>query len=68
MRQYRSIAGFALIETMVTVVIVAFGLLGIAGLISRAFVTEVEGTQRTQAMPFSSYPWQKKPTCSLIAG
>ena len=35
---------------MVTVVVVAFGLLGIAGLVSRAFVTEVEGTQRTQAM------------------
>jgi len=39
-----------MVETMVTVVIVAFGLLGIAGLVSRSFVTEVEGTQRTQAM------------------
>jgi len=50
MRHARQIAGFAMIEVMVTVVVVAFGLLGIAGLVSRAFVTEVEGTQRTQAM------------------
>jgi type IV pilus assembly protein PilV len=50
MRSLRQIAGFAMIEVMVTVVIVAFGLLGIAGLISRSFVTEVEGTQRTQAL------------------
>ncbi len=39
-----------MIETMVTVVVVAFGLLGVAGLVSRAFVTEVEATQRTQAV------------------
>jgi type IV pilus assembly protein PilV len=50
MRSLRQIGGFAMIEVMVTVVVVAFGLLGIAGLVSRAFVTEVEGTQRTQAM------------------
>jgi type IV pilus assembly protein PilV len=50
MRSSRHIAGFAMIEVMVTVVIVAFGLLGIAGLISRSFMMEVEGTQRTQAM------------------
>jgi type IV pilus assembly protein PilV len=50
MRHARRIAGFAMIEVMVTVVVVAFGLLGIAGLVSRAFVAEVEGTQRTQAM------------------
>lgn len=50
MHKVRRIAGFAMVEVMVTVVIVAFGLLGIAGLISRSFVTEVEGTQRTQAM------------------
>jgi type IV pilus assembly protein PilV len=50
MRKIRRTNGFAMIEVLVTVVIVAFGLLGIAGLISRAFVTEVEGTQRTQAL------------------
>lgn len=50
MRYFRQAAGFAMIEVLVTVVIVAFGLLGIAGLISRSFVTEVEGTQRTQAL------------------
>ena len=41
--------GFALIESLVTVVVVAFGLLGIAGLVSRSFVTEVEAVQRAQA-------------------
>lgn len=50
MKRLRSLAGFAMVETMVTVVVVAFGLLGIAGLVSRSFVAEVEGTQRTQAV------------------
>lgn len=50
MRRSRHIAGFAMIEVMVTVVVVAFGLLGVAGLVSRSFVAEVEGTQRTQAV------------------
>ena len=45
----RRFAGFALIESMVTVVVVAFGLLGVAGLVSRSFVTEVEAVQRAQA-------------------
>ena len=42
-------AGFALVESMVTVVVVAFGLLGIAGLVSRSFTTEVDAMQRAQA-------------------
>ena len=42
-------AGFALVESMVTVVVVAFGLLGVAGLVSRSFITEVEAMQRAQA-------------------
>jgi type IV pilus assembly protein PilV len=46
----RIAAGFAMIESMVTIVVVAFGLLGVAGLVSRSFVTEVESTQRTQAV------------------
>ncbi len=51
MTMYRRLmAGFAMVEAMVTVVVVAFGLLGVAGLVSRSFVAEVEGTQRTQAM------------------
>jgi type IV pilus assembly protein PilV len=45
----RRSAGFALVESMVTVVVVAFGLLGVAGLVSRSFVTEVEAMQRAQA-------------------
>ena len=50
MRAHRVLAGFAMVEAMVTVVVVAFGLLGVAGLVSRSFVAEVEGTQRTQAV------------------
>jgi type IV pilus assembly protein PilV len=52
MRSHRSrlVAGFAMVEAMVTVVVVAFGLLGVAGLVSRSFVAEVEATQRTQAV------------------
>jgi type IV pilus assembly protein PilV len=50
MRTRRLLAGFAMVEAMVTVVVVAFGLLGVAGLVSRSFVAEVEGTQRTQAV------------------
>lgn len=45
----RRLAGFALVESMVTVVVVAFGLLGVAGLVSRSFVTEVDAMQRAQA-------------------
>jgi type IV pilus assembly protein PilV len=45
----RRSAGFALVESMVTVVVVAFGLLGVAGLVSRSFVTEVDAVQRAQA-------------------
>ncbi len=49
MRMRRAAAGFALIESMVTIVVIAFGLLGVAGLVSRSFVTEAEANQRTQA-------------------
>ena len=42
-------AGFALVESMVTVVVVAFGLLGVAGLVSRSFYAEAEAMQRAQA-------------------
>jgi len=50
MHRSNRLAGFAMVEAMVTVIVVAFGLLGVAGLVSRAFVSEVEGTQRTQAL------------------
>ena len=45
----RGSSGFALVESMVTVVVVAFGLLGVAGLVSRSFYSEVEAMQRAQA-------------------
>ncbi len=49
MQPARKQLGFSLIESLVTVVVVAFGLLGVAGLVSRSFKTEVEAVQRAQA-------------------
>jgi type IV pilus assembly protein PilV len=43
-------AGTSLIEVLVTLVILAFGLLGIAGLQSKMGVAEVESYQRSQAV------------------
>lgn len=42
--------GISMIEVLVTIVIVATGLLGVAGLQSRLQVSEMEGYQRAQAM------------------
>lgn len=43
-------AGASLIEVLVTMVIIAFGLLGMAGLQSRMQIAEVEAYQRAQAL------------------
>jgi len=42
--------GFSLIEVLVTIVILLIGLLGLAGLQSRAFTTQLESYQRSQAI------------------
>ena len=42
--------GFSLIEVLVTMVILAFGLLGLAGLQTRTQVLEMEAYQRSQAI------------------
>lgn len=42
--------GFALIEAMVTVVILIFGMLGLVGLQTRMAVAEMESYQRSQAL------------------
>ena len=42
--------GFSMIEVMVTIVIIAFGLLGIAGLQVRLQMSEMESYQRSQAL------------------
>lgn len=42
--------GFLLIEVLVTIVILAFGILGLAGLQTRMQATEVESYQRSQAL------------------
>lgn len=43
-------AGFLLIEVLVTIVILAFGILGLAGLQTRMQAAEVESYQRSQAL------------------
>lgn len=42
--------GSALLEVLITIVILAFGLLGVAGLQARIYVMEVESYQRAQAV------------------
>lgn len=46
----RTMAGVTMIEVLVTMVIIAFGLLGIAGLQVRLQSSEMEAYQRTQAL------------------
>ena len=49
-RLKRSQAGFSMLEVLVTIVITAVGLLGMAGLMTRTNVAEYESYQRSQAM------------------
>lgn len=42
--------GFALLEVLITIVILALGLLGLAGLQNRLLVYEIESYQRSQAL------------------
>ncbi len=48
-RRQRAV-GYALIEVLVTLVIMLFGLLGLAGVSARANMTELESYQRVQAL------------------
>lgn len=50
MRSATRAAGFTMLEVLITIVIVAFGLLGVAGLQARMQVAEVESYQRAQAI------------------
>jgi len=43
-------AGISLVEVLVSIVILMIGLLGLAGLQSRAFTTQMESYQRSQAL------------------
>ena len=49
-RKHRGQCGTSLIEVLITVVILAIGLLGLAGLQSRLGVSQVESYQRAQAL------------------
>jgi type IV pilus assembly protein PilV len=42
-------AGYTLIEVLVSMLVVTFGMLGMAGIMARTTVVEVEGIQRAQA-------------------
>jgi len=46
----RAQGGTTLLEVLITIVILAFGLLGLAGLQSKIFVSELESYQRAQAV------------------
>lgn len=46
----RAVAGASMIEVLVTLVIIAFGLLGLAGLQARLQTSEMESYQRSQAL------------------
>lgn len=43
-------SGFSLLEVLITIVILSFGLLGVAGLQSRYLAAEMESFQRSQAL------------------
>jgi prepilin-type N-terminal cleavage/methylation domain-containing protein len=46
----RNTRGFTLIEVLIALVILAFGLLSLARAQARASLTEIEARQRTQAL------------------
>lgn len=50
MRALNTQRGASMIEVLVTIVIIAFGLLGLAGLQSRLQISEMEAYQRAQAL------------------
>lgn len=50
LRSRRAVRGTSMIEVLVTLVIIAFGLLGMAGLQMRLQAAEMESYQRTQAL------------------
>ena len=50
MMRARAARGFTLVEVLVALVILAFGMLAVARLLARAGEAEIEAVQRTQAM------------------
>lgn len=48
--RYRGASGFTLLEVLITMIILAFGLLGLAGMQSAMHLAEVESFQRAQAV------------------
>jgi type IV pilus assembly protein PilV len=47
---YKKLLGVSMIEVLVTLVIMAFGLLGLSGMLARLQTSEVESYQRSQAL------------------
>lgn len=64
----RTASGFSMIEVLVTIVILAFGLLGLAGLQARIQVAELESYQRSQALALladmNARIWANNPSAS----
>jgi type IV pilus assembly protein PilV len=50
MKRLHPVCGFTLLEVLITIIILAFGLLGLAGMQSNASIAERESYQRTQAL------------------
>jgi type IV pilus assembly protein PilV len=71
MREKRAACGFSLIEVMVAIVITAFGLLGVAGLMGKMQQAETEGFDRSQAMALlwdmSDRVYAAMPTTTTVA-
>lgn len=64
--------GFTLLEVLITIVILAFGLLGIAGLQSKYLAAEMESYQRSQALvllnDFANRVLANRPEAALVTG
>jgi len=50
MIDHRKNTGFSMMEVLITIVILTFGLLGLAGLQAKALTTQMESYQRSQAL------------------
>jgi type IV pilus assembly protein PilV len=64
--------GFTLLEVLITIVILAFGLLGVAGLQSKYLAAEMESYQRSQALvllnDFANRVLANRPEATVVTG
>lgn len=71
-QEYRAVRGFTMVEVLVAILITAFGLLGLAGLMSKMQQAETEGFDRSQAIALlwdmSDRVYAAMPTTAAAAG